>query len=380
MYLGRIESSPSLEVVNLVLNKKARGEQVISLAIGEPSFDTPNEIIEEAHRSMLAGEVHYTSSYGTLEVREAIRKKVIRKNEIRSELDNTIFLPTKFAVYAALVAISEEPYDALLPDPGYFYSEPVILSGGTPVRYRLSSDFSLDLDEIKRCVTSKTRVILLNSPSNPTGKVLSRGQLEEVYQFCADRGIHIISDEAYEDLVYEREHFSIGSLEGRPNLVISLFSLSKSYSMTGWRAGYVVGAERIINLVNKFLENTVTSFPTFIQKASAYALNNCDNQILRFKVEYRKRRKLMTDKMKEIHQLEPNAIEGAFYAFPRFTPKMSSIELCKKMLESKGVAVLPGRSFGPSGEKRIRLSFSGSMNEIDLAMDRVKSFFTELSD
>ena len=377
MFLKDLERSPSLEMVNLVLAKIAKGEKVVSLAIGEPSFNTPDEIIEVAHESMRSGNVHYVPAYGTMEVREAIKRKVARKNGIHAEIANAIFCTTKFSVYASLVAASNKTYDALLPNPGYFYSEPVILSGGRPVYYKLKKDFSLDIDEIKKKTTRRTKVILVNSPSNPTSKVLRRSELEELYDFCKDRKIFIISDEAYEDLVYEGQHFSVGSLEQKPEIVISLFSLSKSYAMTGWRAGYVVASERVIYLINKFLENTVTCFPPFIQTASAYALNKCDRYISEFRNELEKRKRLLEKEISEIDALEPPKIEGAFYAFPRYTKKMRSRELTKALLEKYGVALLAGTSFGPAGESHIRFSFSMSPETIEEGMNKVKAFFNE---
>jgi aspartate aminotransferase len=377
MFLKDLERSPSLEMVNLVLAKIAKGEKVVSLAIGEPSFNTPDEIIEVAHESMRSGNVHYVPAYGTMEVREAIKRKVARKNGIHAEIANAIFCTTKFSVYASLVAASNKTYDALLPNPGYFYSEPVILSGGRPVYYKLKKDFSLDIDEIKKKTTRRTKVILVNSPSNPTSKVLRRSELEKLYDFCKDRKIFIISDEAYEDLVYEGQHFSVGSLEQKPEIVISLFSLSKSYAMTGWRAGYVVASERVIYLINKFLENTVTCFPPFIQTASAYALNKCDRYISEFRNELEKRKRLLEKEISEIDALEPPKIEGAFYAFPRYTKKMRSRELTKALLEKYGVALLAGTSFGPAGESHIRFSFSMTPETIEEGMNKVKAFFNE---
>ena len=147
---------------------------MISLAIGDPASNTPSEIEDSAYASMRSGQVHYVPSYGTREVREAICRKVKRKNGIKAELGETIFLTTKLAVYASLFAVTEPGYEALVPDPGYFYSEPVILSGGNPVSYRLNRDFSLDIEEIKRKTTEKTRAIIVNSPSNPTGRILSK--------------------------------------------------------------------------------------------------------------------------------------------------------------------------------------------------------------
>ena len=378
MFLEDVENSPSLEMVNLVLAKVAKGEKVVSLAIGEPSFNTPPEIVEVACQAMKAGDIHYTSSYGTMEVRDAIKRKVARKNGIRAEIPNTIFCTTKYSVYAALAAVSNKAYDALLPDPGYFYWEPVVLSGGRPVFYKLKKDFSLNIDEIRKKTTRRTKVILVNSPSNPTGKVLKRKELEELYEFCHDRKIFIISDEAYEDLVYEGQHFCVGSLESKPEIVISLFSLSKSYSMTGWRAGYIVASERIVYLINKFLENTITCYPPFIEKASAFALDNGDRYITEFRAELENRRQLLARKIGEVQALEPYKTEGAFYSFPRYNKKIKSRELVKVLLDKYGIAVLAGASFGRAGENHLRFSFSMAPETIENGMNKVKAFFEEL--
>ncbi len=354
---------------------------MISLAIGDPASNTPAEIVEAAFSAMKSGQVHYVPSYGTPEVRHAISKKVHRRNGITAEPEETIFLTTKLAVYASLFAISELSYEALVPDPGYFYSEPVVLSGGTPVRYRLKEDFSLDMAEIKKRATSKTKAILVNSPSNPTGRVMGKGELEELYAFCVERGIYIISDDAYEDLVYDGvSHVAVGSLEPKPDKVISIFSLSKSYAMTGWRAGYLTASEKVIYLINKFLENTVTCFPPFIQKASEYALDNGDRIIEAQKKEYSQKRRLLLEKMDRIPGLEANEIQGAFYAFPKLQSSgLSSTEFSKRLLQEENVAVLPGIAFGEAGEGRIRISFSGGTGELESGLDKIASFLSKLS-
>src|SRR5579863_636624 len=373
MFLQEVTESPSLEMINLVLKKMSMGEDVISLAIGEPSFDTPREIIEAASRSMLAGETHYVSSYGIPDVRKAIMAKVRKKNGIKAEIENTIFSTTKLAIYASLLSISDRRYEALVPDPGYFYREPVTLAGVTPLSYRLTEEFGLDIDEIRRKTTPETKAILLNSPSNPTGRVFGRKELSELYDFCHERGIYIISDEAYEDLTYGVDHVSPGSFEPVPELVVSLYSLSKSYSMTGWRAGYIVADAKVVGLVNKFFENTLSCFPSFIQRASAYALENCDDSIRKFRDELSVRRDLMQKRIGEVDALTGNKIEGTFYAFPSFPRGESSREMTKRLLRDKGVAVLPGSSFGMAGENRFRMSFSSSREVIEKGMDAIQS-------
>ncbi len=377
MFLDRIEGSPSLEMVNLVLQKQAAGERVVSLAIGEPSFNTPSEITDVAYRSMQAGDVHYTSSYGTAEVRNAIRRKVSKKNGIRAGVPNTAFLTTKLAVYAAMLAIVDRPCEVLLPDPGYFYKEPVNLSGGTPRYYRLGDDFSLDPDVIRKRITKRTRAIVLNTPSNPTGRVFGRGELKELCEMCHERKLFIVSDEAYEDLVYGKSHFSIGSMEKEPELVVTLFSLSKSYAMTGWRAGYAVASEKIVSRISRFLENTYTSYPPFIQKASAFALLNGDRYIAEFVHELKKRKEIAEEGLARIPDVEAYKADGAFYLFPSYRRKIASSKISKMILLREGLALLPGIAFGPHGEGRFRISFSGPVESLQDGMGKLSHFFSE---
>jgi aspartate/methionine/tyrosine aminotransferase len=264
-----------------------------------------------------------------------------------------------------------------VPDPGYYYSEPVALSGGKPVRYKLAPDFYLDLDEIEDKITPKTRAIIVNTPSNPAGKVFDRTDLRGLLDLCLERGIKVISDEAYEDLVYEKKHVSLGSMEASPEAVISLFSLSKSFAMTGWRAGYVVADDETIRRVNRFLETAVTCYPPFIQAASAYALRNCERYTGEFRDELRRRRALLEEGLSEIPALESQKVEGAFYGFPRFKASLGSREVAKRLLNEQNVAVLPGAIFGPSGEGRLRISFGSPPETIVEGTRRLKAFFRD---
>jgi aspartate/methionine/tyrosine aminotransferase len=377
MFLDKIRDSPAFEIFNLASRKQAMGEKVVSLAIGEPSFDTPLPIVKAAYESMKSGGGHYSSSWGSKDLREAMVEKVRRKNKVNAGLENVIFITTKLAIYASLLSVSKTNFEALVPDPGYYYSEPVVLSGGRPVRYKLADDFSLDIAEVESKITSKTRAIIVNTPSNPAGKVFDRRELRGLLDLCLERGIKVISDEAYEDLVYEKKHVSIGSMEKAPNAVVSLFSLSKSYAMTGWRAGYVVGDAETIRTVNRFLETAVTCFPPFIQAASAYALRNGERYTIKFRDELRKRRALLEKALSEIPALECQNIEGAFYGFPSFKMRAGSKEVANRLLNERNVAVLPGVIFGPSGEGHIRISFGSSPEMIVEGTRLLKDFFKD---
>ena len=377
MFLDRIHDSPAFEIFNLASRKQAKGEKVFSLAIGEPSFDTPLPIVKAAYESMKSGGGHYTSSWGTKDLRDAMVWKVRRKNQIKAEEENVIFITTKLAIYASVLSVAKARFDALVPDPGYYYSEPVLLAGGRPVRYKLGEDFSLDLDEVGAKITHKTKVIVLNSPSNPTGKVFGRKELRGLLDLCLEHGIKVISDEAYEDLVYEKKHVSVGSMEESPNAVVSLFSLSKSFAMTGWRAGYVVADAKTTRSINRFLETAVTCFPPFIQAASAYAIRNCERYTEKFREELKKRRALLDEGLSEIPALESQRVEGAFYGFPRFKTRLGSKVVARRLLNEHNVAVLPGVIFGPSGEGHIRISFGSPPETIVEGTRRLKEFFKD---
>jgi len=372
--LRDVGDSVTYSVFGKVNEMAARGVKVYPLAIGEPSFSTPRAIVKKARESMDDGDTHYVSSYGIPEVRAAIRYKVRRRNRINAEVSNTMFISTKLAVYASIVAAADGEGEVLIPNPGYFYSQPVALSGAKPVLYNLAGDYSFDLDEVRKRTTKRTRAIIVNTPSNPTGKMLSRRELKELLDFSGERKIYVISDESYEDLVYEKEHVSVGSMEREPSLVISVFSLSKSFAMTGWRAGYVVASATVIGLLDRFIEHTLSCFPPFIQRASAYALREGGDSTRRFREELRVRKALMERMMRRIPRLEFNRAEGAFYAFPKYDAKISSMQFSRRLLDSKGVAVLPGSIFGPAGEKHLRISFAAPKQTIEEGMSLLGEF------
>ena len=376
MSLHDLEGSATLEIVNLVLKKQASGEKVLSLAVGEPVYDTPKDIIKAALEGMNAGMTHYTSSYGIPEVRSAIVKKVARKNHINCAEENTIFLASKMSIYATFMALAgDHGSEVLVPDPGYFYSDPAILAGLKPVSYNLNPDYSLNIGEIKKKISKNTKAIIINTPSNPTGKVYGRRELEELYSLCSESNLKIISDEAYEDLVYDKQHVSVGSLEDSPGRVISIFTLSKSYSMTGWRAGYVVAEKEFIRLLARFMEHAFTCFPPFIQHASAVALNSQEREVEEFRKEFLEKRNLAFGRLKEIPNIEVNSVEGAFYIFPKYNLKIKSIEMSRSLLSRYNVAVLPGSVFGRNGENHFRISYSGDSAIISEAMDKLSEFF-----
>lgn len=379
MPLYDLEHSSSLEVIGKVMKKVSTGEAVYSLAIGEPVFDTPPKIIEAAMDGMGKGMTHYVSSFGIPEVRSAIVRKVGRKNRINCGEENTMFMSGKMAIYAIYMALDTGNGDeVLVPDPGYFYTEPAVLAGIKAVPYCLKDDYSLDLGEIESKITPKTRAVVINTPSNPTGRVYPESDLRKLLEICRSHGIRLVSDEAYEDLTYGTEHVSAGSLEESPDTVISIFTLSKSYAMTGWRAGYIIAEEGIIRGLGRYMDQAVTCFPPFVQHASAYALDNMDAEVEEFRKDFRKKRDFVMKKLSEIPGMKANPVEGAFYIFPEYGTHMPSKEVAAKLIDEHNVAVIPGEAFGSRGEGHIRISYSGSMESLEIAMDRMKTFFSSL--
>ncbi|MEM0158087.1 MAG: pyridoxal phosphate-dependent aminotransferase [Thermoplasmataceae archaeon] len=374
METKRVPNALAMDMVTRVLEKQDRGETVFSLAVGEPMFDTPAEIVNEAISAMKNGMTHYIASSGIGDVRKAITQKVNEQNGIKAKERNTIFLPSKMAIYSTFLALREEGKSVLVPDPGYFYSEPARLAGLEPVPYRLSSNYDLDLEEIESRIDKNTAAIMVNTPGNPTGRCLKKEKLEKLYDMCSDHEILIISDEAYEDLVYSGNHFSVGSLEDKPGIVISIFSLSKSFSMTGWRAGYTVADDQIVRRVQSVIDNTITCFPPFIERASAYALLNRAQWIGYFRTEFKKRRDHIMGLLRKLRNIRVEDVDGAFYVFPAIDNVTDSASMAARLLEEENVAVLPGSIFGSAGEGHIRMSYSGSIDTITEAVQRFGKF------
>ncbi|MGC8672733.1 MAG: pyridoxal phosphate-dependent aminotransferase [Thermoplasmata archaeon] len=362
------------EIINKIYKMKEEGKEIISLAVGELEIPTPKEIIDIAYESMKNGQTHYASPKGLTNFRNVALHKVKNKNKINGSIDNIIFISAKHSIFSAIMSIQKRGKEILIPDPGYFYSEPIIMAGMKTVYYKHNDVFNPDLNDLESKINENTVAIILNSPSNPTGKIIDENILKKIYEISKNNQIYVISDEAYEDIIYEKESLSIGSLEREPEYVISIFSLSKSYSMTGWRAGYTVAPKEIINKISKIIEHTITSYPPFIQEASSFAIQNCGNFIKKIRLEMKTNRDFALKRIKEIDALTANEIEGTFYAFPKLNFNMDSLTISERLLEKYKVATLPGISFGPSGEGRIRISFSRKIDDLEVGFDLLEKF------
>ncbi len=374
MSIDDVSESPILSLIARIFEMRRRGESVIGLHVGEPDFPTPEGICQAALRSMQEGHTHYVAAQGLPELRESIASSLASRHRIPAEADDVVVLPAKFAVYATFLATLERGSEVLLPNPTYLFEQPIQLVGGRPVYVPLRDDFSLDMEALERAITPRTLALVLVTPSNPTGRMLSREEVHAAVDFTHDRGLVLISDETYESLIYEGVHVAPGSLAPRGSPIVTIGSFSKAYSMTGWRAGYAIAPPPIRARLVKVVEHTLTCVPPFIQEACIWALQNAGGDEERFREEFRRRRDHLLGRLAEVPGLTCARPAGAFYVFPRYDVPIDSVPFCERLLAEERLAVVPGRAFGPDGERHVRISYSSPVPMLDEGVDRLTRF------
>ena len=368
--MNRMAPSGIRKVNEKALAMERCGEKVIHFEIGRPDFDTPAYIKKAAIESLNAGNVFYTSNFGTMELRQAIADKLKRENGI--DYKATEILVTaglSEAVFAVLATILEEGDELLVPDPVWLnYINVPNLLNAVPVTYELKEEngYQLDLSEIKSKITNKTRAIVIVTPNNPTGGVLSQETLEGLAKIVMENDLLVISDEVYERLIYDGEkHISIASLSGMKERTFTMNGMSKAYSMTGWRLGYVAAPEEYIAVINKFHQHNTTCAVSFGQAAAVVALRDEGDEVGEMVREYQRRRDYAVKAINEIDGLSCLKPKGAFYIFINCKALgMKSAELADYLLEHAKIALVPGDVFGPGGEGYLRMSFANSYENI----------------
>lgn len=367
----RISPSPTLSLAAKVRELKKQGKRVISFTAGEPDFDTPNPIKEAAKKALDEGFTKYTPTTGINELKERIIRKLKEENGLEYDLKEVIVSPgAKFVIFVALFALLEEGDEVLLPAPYWVsYPEQIYMAGGKPVivETREQDGFKLKVEDLEKSRSEKTRVLILNSPSNPTGVVYEKEALARIAEWCVSNDIFVISDEIYEKLVYDMEHISIATFPGMRERTLVVNGMSKTYSMTGWRIGYGAGPKELIEAMGKVQDHTTSNPTSFAQVGALRALDLVD-EVRDMVKTFSKRRKLLLEELGKIPNTSCVPPMGAFYAFPNMTyylEKMgasSSEELASYLLEKAGVAVVPGEGFGARGF--VRLSFAVSEQDI----------------
>ena len=358
-------------------------EDVISLGVGEPDFDTPWHIRDEGIYTLEKGRTFYTSNSGLKELRVAIAEYLRRRFEVSYDPLHEILVTVggSEGIDVARRAMLDPGDEVLSPEPCYVSYVPcVVLADGVPVTIELKEEnqFRLTKEELLAAITDKTKILVMPFPNNPTGGVMRREDLEEIAQVCIEKDIYVLSDEIYSELTYGADHVSIASLPGMKERTLLINGFSKSYAMTGWRLGYICGPQVIVEQMTKIHQFAIMCAPTNSQYAAVEALRHGDADVAQMRTAYDQRRRYLMHAFKEmgLSCFEPF---GAFYVFPCIKEfGMSSDEFATRLLEEEHVAVVPGSAFGACGEGFVRISYAYSLENLKLAMERLSRFVGQL--
>lgn len=380
--LGSVAESGTVRISNIVSKLKQEGIDILSLSMGEPDFPTPDNITDACIFALKDHFTHYTPSAGLPELRRAVAEKCVRDNDIPCKEGNVLITPTKQAIFMCMFAMLDEGDEVIIPDPTWgTFDACVRLAGATPKYLTLSpeEEYRVTPEGVAELINRKTRMILINSPSNPCGSVMTKGDVQGVADLAKDHDLLVFSDEVYEKIIYDgAKHHSIASLDGLFERTITANGFSKTYAMTGWRIGWIAAPAEIVKEINKLQTHSLTCVTSFVQKAAMEALKGPQDSVRRMVDEFRARRDLICDLMRDIPSLHCPRPKGAFYAFPKYDVKMSSDELAAYLLEKAHVAVTPGSAFGPSGEGFLRLSYAASRGVIKEALGKMKEALAKL--
>ncbi len=359
-------------------------KDAISLGVGEPDFDTPWRVRDEAIYSLEQGRTFYTSNSGLKELKEEIAVYLNRKYDLTYNPSNEIIVTVggSEAIDLALRAMIDPGDEVLIPQPSYVSYDPcTVLTGGVavPIPLKEENEFRLTAKELEDAITEKTKILVLPFPNNPTGAVMERKDLEALVDVIIRHDLFVLTDEIYSELSYgKEEHVSIASFDGMKERTIYINGFSKAFAMTGWRLGYACGPELIISQMLKIHQYAIMCAPTTSQYAAVEALKNCDDEVAAMKEEYNGRRRYLVRRLREmgLKCFEPY---GAFYIFPSIQEfGMTSEEFATRFLQEQKVAVVPGSAFGASGEGFIRISYAYSLEQLQEALDRMEVFIKGL--
>ena len=358
-------------------------KDAISLGVGEPDFDTPWHIRDEGIFALEKGKTFYTSNSGLKELREEICNYLMRKHNISYDPMSEVIVTVggSEAIDIGLRALVNPGDEVIIPQPSYVSYEPcAVLAGAKPVIINLKAEneFRLTAEELKGAITDKTKVLILPYPNNPTGAIMERKDLEEIAKIIIENDIYVMSDEIYAELTYKGEHVSIASLGGMKERTILINGFSKAYAMTGWRLGYACAPKEIIKQMTKIHQFAIMCAPTTSQYAAVEALKNGDDDVESMRQAYNQRRRFLLNAFREMG-LECFEPYGAFYVFPCIKEfGMTSEEFATRFLEEERVAAIPGNAFGESGEGFLRISYAYSLDNLKIAMERLKRFIEKL--
>ncbi|PYN98806.1 MAG: aspartate aminotransferase [Candidatus Rokuibacteriota bacterium] len=382
--MSRLGTESAFEVLARARALERQGREIIHLEIGEPDFDTPAHIKDAAKQALDAGATHYGPSAGLAEVREAIAKHIAETRGVPVTPEEVVVTPgAKPIMFFTILALVAPGDEVIYPNPGFPIYESVInFVGGVPVPVPLREEtgFGFDLERFERKVGPKTRLIIINSPENPTGGVLDRAQIERIAAIAVERNIPVLADEIYRQFLYDGEFVSIFPRPGMRDLTILLDGFSKSYAMTGWRLGYGVMPKSLAEHVTRLMVNSNSCTASFVQLAGIAALQGDQTPVARMVAEFKRRRDVIVDGLNRLPGVRCARPRGAFYVFPNITgTRRPSAEVADLLLNEAGVALLSGAAFGQYGEGYLRLSYANSEANLRLALERMRPVFARLT-
>jgi aspartate aminotransferase len=380
-----VPPSPTTMMMQKGRDLKAAGYDVVNLAGGEPDFDTPQHIVEAAYQAMQTGDTHYPPAFGTPALLAAISAKLARENNVHDVQPAQIMVTpgAKWALFATVAALVEPGEEVIILDPSWVsYAPIVMLNRATPVRLPLTSaeNFRVSEEQLRNAVTPRTKLIMVNSPCNPTGRVLSRAEIGAIARVAIEHDLYVISDEIYEHILYEGAvHYSLAAEPGMAERTVIINGFSKAYAMTGWRLGWLAGPAPVVRLARTLQTHSAQSAASFAMAAGVAALNGPQEQVRQMTTAYAQRRRFVLDAFEEIPGIECQPIEGAFYVFPKFTAtSKSSLEVADILLEKAHIAATPGIAFGEAGEGHVRFSIATHINDLEKMVERLARIVPEL--
>jgi len=378
--MQRLGTETAFEVLARAKALEAEGRSIVHLEIGEPDFDTPSNIVRAGQQAMGSGHTHYVQASGMKEVRNAIAQDSYARRGVRHSAEEVLVCPgAKPVMFYMILALVDEGDEVLYPNPGFpIYESMIRFVGGKPVPVPLleSNGFGFDLAAFEKLLTPRTKLVILNSPSNPTGGTLSAELLQGIARLAVERDFWVLSDEIYSRVLYEGTHTSIAALPDMAQRTVILDGFSKIYSMTGWRLGYALGPKDLIQQMTRLQVNSTSCTAPFTQLAGREALQGPQEEPAQMVEVFRKRRDRIVAGLNAIRGVSCVVPAGAFYAFPNIRGTgLSSQQCADALLQEAGVAVLPGTSFGAHGEGHIRLSYATSIENINEALSRMERRF-----
>jgi aspartate aminotransferase len=372
--LERVEESATIKAASIASKLKEEGIDVISFTLGEPDFDTPKHICDAAADAMYRGETHYTPAAGIAELRSAIAQKLRTENELDAKASDILVTPgAKQAIFEIMMSVLDDGDEAILFDPAWVSYDPAIkFAGANTVWVPTDPEDGFTPIDMEEYITDRTKLIVVNSPGNPTGAVYDRQILQQIADLAIDNDILVLSDEIYEKIIYDREHLSIGSFEGMQERTITVNGFSKAYAMTGWRLGYVCAEPDILKGMLKIQSHSVSSATSFVQYGGVAALEGPQDPVNEMVGMFRARRDLLVDGLNSLG-IKCQKPGGAFYAFADVSEYGDGDAIAEKLLTDAHVAVTPGSAFGESGRDFIRISYATSLDRIKEGLERIGS-------